>query len=541
MKVLKKLLCFIFSAVIAASAVLVTAGKPSAAYPGNVPIIYLHGEGSSVGTYDENGQFQRLDNMVIDKDKVVALLTENKDVFLKAFVTQNWTEVCAIIEDFMVEAYGDIALGPDGMPTDGSVSGMVINETTVRNKYNSSDSTLDKYVFDYDWRLDPTDNMERLHDYAELLLKVTGSDKYAIVGRCEGACLAVTYWETYHDPRITDIVLYASAYQGAMPIGEAFSGSLYVDSESIERFIYEADLNLNVEVTDSFTLTDDSLNAILKTASDLYGLDYACWAVNNVYEQIYNTVTPQVLRKTFATFPGFWAMCDDQYYEKAKQVIFGGAEEEYAEMIKKIDNYHYNIMNRSDEIIQSALDSGVEVSNVVKYGLHSFPLSRESAVQSDQQCRVDRAGLGTTCTNVDETFSAEYVREAVRKGNGSYISPDLVIDASTTMLKDTTWYIKNLHHQNFTNKIDPLFFEIINTQGMTVRTNEKYPQFLFFEKETEELHPLNSEEDKSAIEDYNEYSEENENKVARFFSPLLKVLYKIITVITKIFTLPARA
>ena len=545
MNTFKKIICAGLTALFAFSAVFITAGKSSANYPDSIPIIFIHGEGCPIGTVDEEGEFHRIDNMGIDTGKLTSLLSENKEMLLRSFVTQDWTDFCDFIEEFMVESFGELALGNDGMPKDDAFA--IVNwgtfepyatEDYIRERYEGEDNSLNKYMFWYDWRLDPTDNMERLHDFADLILKVTGSEKYAIVGRCEGACLATTYWDTYHDPRISDIILYASALKGAIPIGEAFSGSMYVDPESIERFVYEADLNVNMEVTDYLTITDQTINTILKVASDMYGLDYACWAINNVYGQIYSTVTPKALRKTFATFPGFWAMCEDKYFEKAKEVMFGGCEDEYAGLIEKIDNYHYNIMDRAEEILQNAIDSGVEVSNVVKYGYQSYPLSPDSDVLSDQMCRVDYAGLGTTCTKVGETFSAAYINKATAEGNAKYISPDRVIDASTTMLKDTTWYVKNITHQNFTNAMDCIFFEIANTDGMTVETNPDYPQFMFFENDPENLRPFNVDEDKTKTDEYNE---DVSRKISRFIKPIFKIVFLIITFITKALTLPARS
>lgn len=539
METIHKSICLFLSLIFAVSVLFNAAVETIAAgYPSDVPIIYIHGEGSPIGTYDENGEFHRIDDMTISGEEITSLFTDNSDILLKAMVTQDWSDFCDLVAGYMIESFGGLALGKDGMPADGSVSEVDYSEAKVKERFLNNDYSLEKYSFDYDWRLDPTDNMERLRNYVETVLKVTGSEKFAIAGRCEGACLAVTYWETYHDPRITDIILYASAAKGIIPIGESFSGNMYVDPECVERFVYDADLNLNIPITDFTALTDQMLNNILKIASDTCGLDYACWSVNNVYQQIYDTITPKVFKNTFGTFPGFWAMCEDRYFEQAKDVIFGDEKEEYAGLIGKIDYYHYNIMNRTEKILMNAAKSGVEVSNVVKYGFQSYPLSKDSKILSDEMCRVDYAGLGTTCTDIDEKLSGDYVDEAFRKGNIRYISPDLTIDASTTPFRDTTWYIKNLHHQNFTSAVDGIFFEIVNTKGMTVRTNDAYPQFLFFDTVKEELLPLNSVEHKT---DSDVFNDETEKDVFRFFKPVFAFLFRIITFITEIFMPAARA
>ena len=56
-----------------------------------------------------------------------------------------------------------------------------------------------------------------------------------------------------------------------------------------------------------------------------------------------------------------------------------------------------------------------------------------------------------------------------------YISPDKKIDASTCMYPDTTWFIKDLHH-NYFAPIEAPSVEIMR-YDMTV-DNDKYPQYM---------------------------------------------------------------
>lgn len=534
---LKRVICLTLSLIIGFSVFFCLSGVTSAAYPSDIPIIYMHGMGSPLVIRHEDGSVEEPGTMAVDSDAILSKLSENTDIIAKAFFTQDWSDFCDLVEDIMVSSFGSLALGPDGMPVDGSESSEEYTLENVQMRYYNYEENLNKYRFFYDWRLDPMDNMERLHDYAEKLLQVTGSDKYAICGRCEGACLALAYWETYHDPRISDIIFYASAAKGAIPIGESFSGRMKVDPDAVERFVYEADLGINYELNENITFTDATLNQILRTVSDMYGLDYACWAVNNVYGQIYKSVTPRALKQTFGTFPGFWAMCDDEYFEDAKKVMFGGEEEKYSVFIDKIDNYHYNIMNRAEEIIQNAVDSGVEVSNVVKYGFQSYPVSKSSNLPSDVLCRVDQASFGATCTEIGKKLSDSHIVKSVETGNSSYISPDLTIDASTSILKDTTWFIKNLKHDEFPDSVDALMFEIVREKGLKADKCENFSRYLYYDKDNDQLVSYKTDENKNKLDDY---VEENSNDFFRKIKPLFKIFYGILVLITKLLTLPAR-
>ena len=89
MKVFYRFICFVLSAVITVSVLFESAAAAGAvSYPSRVPVIYIHGEGSPIGTYDENGEFHRIDDMTVNGEEIASLFTDNSDILLKATVTQ---------------------------------------------------------------------------------------------------------------------------------------------------------------------------------------------------------------------------------------------------------------------------------------------------------------------------------------------------------------------------------------------------------------------------------------------------------------------
>jgi hypothetical protein len=349
---------------------------------------------------------------------------------------------------------------------------------------------------------------------------------------------------------MTDLVFYASAIKGASPIGEAFSGNLCLDPDSVERFFNDTELGIDVKVGDVIEINDETIIKILKVASDVYGLDMACWAVNNVYQQIYDSITPEALRASYGSFPGFWAMVEDEYYEPAKKLVFGGVEDEYAGLIAKIDNYHYNYMNKAEEIISEASENGVRIANVVKYGKQPVPVIKDGDVLSDGVCKVANASLGANAARLGQSFDAAYTDAAKENGRERYISPDRCIDASSCMFPETTWFIKDLHHNDFPAVADSFVYNITLNHDMTVTSDPQYPQYSFYTPAMEFDYELGTEVVNGTIEPYSpgnqmsnldRYFSTTAGSFIRKIKPYFGFLFKFSTFILKILIPRAKA
>ncbi|MCQ2463789.1 MAG: hypothetical protein MJ177_10405 [Clostridia bacterium] len=59
-----------------------------------------------------------------------------------------------------------------------------------------------------------------------------------------------------------------------------------------------------------------------------------------------------------------------------------------------------------------------------------------------------------------------------------YISSDRIIDASTCMFPERTWFIKNRPHSNVSSPIDKMIVRICKNTSFTVNSDEKYPRFM---------------------------------------------------------------
>lgn len=489
-KTMKKLVAVLISICLLISTVALTgSGTVTNKHTGSdIPVIYIEGTGMTLVKDNPDGTKTKVFPVELSSDKIGAIVEENIDVFVKAFFTQEWGEFCDVLYEIMLDLCGEFALDENGNPKNGTHIEWSWDPATLgdrRNQYGNYD--IQAYSYHYDWRLDPYIVAEEIHRYIEDVMAATGATEVAILGRCYGANLTVAYMDKYNAEHISDCILYCGAHNGADLVSKLFSGDLMLDADGIERFVYDRNL-LGVG-----TLYNDLLNSFITVMNATYGLDIACWSVNNVYEDIYLDIMPRVMINTYGTFPGYWSMVSVEDYERAKEVVFHGADmEKYAGFIRTIDNYHNNVAKEIEKDLTRYAEMGINIFNVAKYGYTAAPISDApySTMLSDDTVSVRNSSNGATGMPVGERFSDDYIESSKTMGHYKYISPDRQIDASTALFPARTWFVKNLKHDVFPGSMDLLFGEMIRNEGYTVNSDPDYPQYMIYEKDTGRILPM---------------------------------------------------
>lgn len=450
----------------------------------DIPLIYIEGQGN--GLYRNRGleNEEKIYPLSIPDNYINEKVEQYLPVFAEAFFTQEWSDFCVALQDCLIPLFEDIKLGPDGKPTDNSGvkwswSKETLTDTAVNGTYGIKD-----YVYRYDWRLDPWEIAQELHSYIEDVMEVTGAEEVSILGRCLGSNIVSAYLTRYNGEHIKDCIFYASASRGVSIINKAFTGEFYLESDGIERYVYDVE----VSATDYI---EEFLEAFVTVFNDTYGLDVVSWAVNNVYKDIYLDIVPPIMIASYGTFPGYWSMVGNECFEKAKQTIFYGSDlNEYSSLIEKIDNYHNKVSLTLSDTLLELTKNGMEFSNVAKYGFQIMPVSEENDVVSDNLCTLTASSMGATTSKIDGTLSEEYIQLAKTNGTYKYISPDLQVDASTCLFPDSTWIIKNMTHAYFSDDVHRLFAQIINNDNFTVFDDENFPQYMVYDKQADVISPM---------------------------------------------------
>ncbi len=501
-------------AVIAAGTLLAAPSSQAAADGADIPVIQVVGMGEKIYRKDADGNEEILFPMQIPNGYIEEKTEVFLPVFAQAFFTQEWDEFCDVLYECLIPILSKPALDKNGKVSDGSyIKWSWSRETLWDNKTNGKYGATG-YTFNYDWRVSPLETAELLHQYIEDVMYVTGAKEVALYGRCYGSNVVAAYMQKYNGEHVSEVIHYCSAMYGASTCSKLFTGEAYLHPDGIDRFIYDIKLNLEEYIA-------DFIKAFVTLLNKTYGLDIVSWAVDNVLDDIYLDIFPRILIESFGTFPSFWSMVSLEDFDKAMDTVFYDADlTEYSGLTEKINNYHDNVQLTFEDTLKQQSENGIEFSNIVKYGYQLIPVTENGDDLSDSIVTVNASSFGATVTRLNETFSDEYISNAVKDQKARYISPDMQIDASTCLLPDATWFIKDLTHADFPVSVNGLVSAIVNGDGFNVNSSAEYPQYLVFDGDSGALQPMTSEN-----------SNTTERWEVTFFNALVEFWKNLITII----------
>lgn len=446
----------------------------SAAYEKDLPIIYLVGMGEPV--YDKSG------NQVWPiKTEIEDILLENSGDLISAFgsslVTSNWTTYGKSLKKAFDKYYSPAALDKNGNAKNGTDI-----KHSVAPKKKTSNFALFDYQFRYDPRLDPWETAVELSEYVNAVLKATGKTKVNFVGRCMGSCFVSAYLCRYGSSKVDTCIFYVPAVNGATNCSQLFAGRVHINSDTLNN--YATNYMGGTEL-------DDMLASIIKVTYSLNMLGMGTDVATQIFNQLALESFPELLLSTYATMPAFWAMVSAEYYDEAKNFIFAGREAEYAGLIQKIDRYHENVKLRIGNNLKTFVRNGMKFNIISKYNVPMPPYLEGHALQGDGVVNISDLTFGGTGVGVNKTLSVDYLNAAKQSGTIDYVSDDVMIDSSTGLFPNYTWYVRDIHHDIFPASIDSLMLKVFHTKNqVTVRTYDEYPQFMSYDSTTNKLSPV---------------------------------------------------
>lgn len=424
---------------------------------GQSPVIYVHGFGAPLYESQTN-------------DKIYP---PEKDDFLKV-MPQMIGAVVALVFGFH-RVFADLAMQAaeklfDKLPCD--ETGVPLYKSNIRDKSLPSTDThksgeLWSYTFSYDWREDPMEIAQYLNDYVERVKELTGHSKASFVCHSMGSVMFAAYLAQYGSDSVDTVVFEAPAYEGVSIMGSLLSGEADIGNKSDE---------LTAFLLSVPQLSNNALKMIVRICGKYGVFKYVLRHLQATLDSQFDRVFDEFLGPTFAQMPGLWSFVSDQYYERAKEYSFG-SDPKYAALIEKIDRYHYGVQVRLQELLAEAQENGMKFAILSGYGISSMPLSYEHTMQADILITTANSSIGATCAPFGETFPASYT-QAVQDGHDR-ISPDNVVDASTCVFPEQTWFIRGLMHFDFPRENEDFVRWLLTSPTQpTVETNAQYPQFM---------------------------------------------------------------
>lgn len=464
---MKKVLSLILSLLMIFSCVSVA--TVSAYSADHLPQIYVEGLDSKRIYYKEDTAEENPLFFPIDGNMLLTNLMKYEKYLKEAVTKKDPNLLNTYISLWMDDCFGDIALEKDGATS----SEKVWLPETELNPYGDN-----KYVFKFDCRLDPVDIAKELYEvYIPMVQKATGSQKFELVSSSFGTSIVLALVNEYPAVKedIDSFLLCVPSVNGVNFAGELFSGNFDVDPAALKAFV-------------ETNVADDEISLLLSTLLKTGTLDFLLDSmVEPVLKAALLDALKNVVRDIFGTMPAMWTFVDDRYFYDALKYTYGedyaSEDHEYAGLISKITYYHENIKNRTYDIMSDLQASGIHTNIVCKYGNAPIPVSKEGNFLGDGFVAVEMASFGATCTMSGKKFADDYQQAKYPEKN--YMSPDWCIDASTCLLPNNTWFIKNLNHGVKTDG----YYEMLNTiiyDDLDVFTSERYPQYLIVPAEDDE-------------------------------------------------------
>ena len=390
----------------------------------------------------------------------------------------------------------------------------------IRAKYREDVgyTSMDKINFSYDWRLDMRTIAGQLHDFIEYVLECTGAEKVDIIAYSMGTCVLSSYLYTYGGEYIDSLILYLGALNGSSTCGDPFNNNLGMDSETLM-----ATVNMLLGTDLKQEIYKAMIDVLYREGVVDLAVDIAKEAVERVFDELYRQSMPYI----FGRIPGFWAMIPLESYDYVRNSFSAGVVTDV--FYEKVDYYH-TVQLELVPTIQNAMDEGVKIAVVAKYGYPQAPLISSRDNESDFVVDTKYSSIGATCAPYDQTLPADYTQQNFTDRN--YISPDRKIDASTCAFPEQTWFIKNSTHlgtlSGSTDGEQPMLMWILRSETQpTVWDDPRYPQYSTYLPDGSCV-PLTAENDYSVLGDY----KQSEN--------LLERIKKIFEDIKTIFSLQIR-
>lgn len=474
-----------------------------------VPIIVLRGDGTDiydktgekivwpVSLGDEEGDKDKLIDSIIDvifPHLVTGLLTGNYDGYYEAF----YQAVLPLFDEALLDGSGN--------PIDGTQIDPSAQATNAeRRRYNTigwggepDRYNMGEYTFYYDWRLSPYDTAEKLDAYIADVMRVTGSDEINLVGLCLGGIPVLAYLDMYLDklaagtkPYIKNVMFDTTVAFGCDVFTDAFRGKIDLDSNGMQRFLDQ--------YMDPDEASFDGLGDMAVMVNELVFTTYELLRETTVTDQVFGSaeefyaviaggLVPKLAIASYGSFPGYWGSIKPEYYEEARDYVFGkpGDEmyEEYKVMIEKMDKFHKEVSSQMFNIIDECKANGTHFGTVAKYGYQHYPFIESQNKLADGLISLESATAGATCSLVGETLTDAYIAERIEKGYGDFISADKQVDLSTSYFAptDTVWVIKNAIHDDFAveKRLVENFCWGKNETVATLKDKTVYERFMLF-------------------------------------------------------------
>ena len=314
------------------------------------------------------------------------------------------------------------------------------------------------YYFAYNSFGNLGDHVEELYKLIQDILKKHGTTKVNIIPISLGGTIMNGLVESYKDKgiaqKLNNVVYTIAALDGSNLAGDLYARKVALDNKSLYRTMLPS-------------LIEGANGYLINIALRLLPKRLLKSAVDAVIDGVVGGVASRCTM--------LWGLVPQADYPKAAKEWLSAPS--MAEIKKQTDAY-YQAQVHSRENILYLKSQGVNCFAIAEYNVPMYPFVSSALTQnSDSLLQLDSPSLGATYGYIDTPLAKTYVPK-----DAAHLSPDRIVDASTGILPDHTWYFKNQDHES-TGRCDVIMKLTMRlacgaNKNVTVHTlSDVWPQF----------------------------------------------------------------
>lgn len=456
------------------------------------PVIVVRGMGENL--YLENEDGSRKQVFAPDTQEIVQAAAQFVPALITAAAVDDYSSLSSSMTK-LKELFLPIACDDKGTPINNiTVDYSPENLTHYQDKlgsewkiaYSMADAVgaENTYFFTYVWTRSPIEIAKDLNAYIKNVKAETGSDKVTLVACSMGGTITMSYLEMYGTDSIDNVVLASTAFLGTDIVGKLFSKDVDISlGDALDYFgaFFGHDVIQNVFqivklYLEEARVTDEADEFLAKLTS-------------NLLEALYS----DVFMDTFVTMPGMWCLVPEKYYDDCKKALYPDGN--VPTFIKTdVDYYMNNVQTHAADIIYDAEAAGVNFYITASYRCPGVPVYSDNEKYSDNLIDLEyAAGYPTVAEYGKKVGAVDDSLKVCKNENHNHVSPDGAADASTCILPEQTWILRNIGHMRYEYGKDTcalLVWLATSDEKVSVHTNEKYPQFVDVNEVTGNFDPV---------------------------------------------------
>lgn len=415
---------------------------------------------------------------------------------MKYLITRNSAELADKILPAAYDVFEPIACNKDGeskydLHTD-TFEGRLGERAGVFTSHDKDEegvvhAAIDRFgldnvfFFNYDWRIDPLNHADDLDRFIKDVRKTGNYDRISLMCFSMGGTIVSSYLSKYGSGELDTVEFCSTAFQGTSIVGELFSGRLKVDTEGL---IDRASQLIRNDAAEQFVnylnqgLTENGFNVRVT--------DFA----NNLIDEIGERIYRELLIPVFGYMPGLWALAPQENFDECKEYMLRDNDD--STLLTRIDAYH-NIQGKLAETLGNTL-ADTKVYITAQYNMRGVPVA-DAITKSNNDFLIDcrYASGGATVSELYSTLGSGYEQKLFKDVN--YLSPDGQIDASTCILPNKTWFIRDMAHVDYPCGGDAAEFilDLASSQTQQTVTTTRWSQFMTYDYSAKTLSPVSAE------------------------------------------------